>query len=94
MAFSGRWVGRRGPFDWPARSPDLSSCDSFLWGYLKDALFKEPCTSTMQLQNRVQEPCAEITKARKLCHSVAQRLRDRKRYNFFLLIFCIMNTFN
>lgn len=31
--FPGRWIGRRGPFDWPARSPDLSPCDFFLWGY-------------------------------------------------------------
>ena len=32
----------------------------------------------MQLQNRIQEACARITKAmcRKLCHSVAQGLRD------------------
>ena len=28
----------------------------------------------MQLENRIQEACAGITKA--MCHSVAQRLRD------------------
>ena len=25
-----RWIGRRGPFEWPSRSPDLSSPDFFL----------------------------------------------------------------
>ena len=25
--FPGRWIGRRGPFDWPAHSFDLTSCD-------------------------------------------------------------------
>jgi len=25
---------------WPARSPDLKSCDYFLWGYLKDRVYK------------------------------------------------------
>ena len=32
----------------------------------------------MQLQNRVQEACAGITKAmcRKVCHFVTQRVRD------------------
>jgi hypothetical protein len=25
---------------WPARSPDLSICDFFLWGYLKEKVFK------------------------------------------------------
>jgi len=29
--FPGRWLGRRGPHEWPARSPDLTLCDIFLW---------------------------------------------------------------
>ena len=74
--FPGRWIARCGPFDWPARSPDLTSCDVFLWVYLKDIVFKEVRTSIMQLQNRIQETCAGITKVicRKVCHSAAQRL--------------------
>ena len=38
----------------------------------------EPRTSIMQLENRIQEACAGITKpmCRKVCHSVVQRLRD------------------
>ena len=27
----GRWMGRGGPIDWPARSPDLTPCDYFIW---------------------------------------------------------------
>ena len=61
--FPGRWVGRRGPFDWPARSSDLILCNFFLWGYLEDIVFMETCTSIIQLQNRIQEACAGITKA-------------------------------
>jgi len=26
----GRWLGRRGTHEWPARSPDLTPCDFFL----------------------------------------------------------------
>jgi hypothetical protein len=33
--FPRRWIGRRGPIKWPARSPDLTPLDYFLWGYLK-----------------------------------------------------------
>ena len=33
--FSGRWLGRRGPHEWPPRSPDLTPCDFYLWGYTK-----------------------------------------------------------
>ena len=74
----GCWIDRREPVDWPARSPCLTPCDLFLWRYLKDIVFKEPCITIMQLQNRIQEVCEGITKAmcRKVCHSVAQRLRD------------------
>ena len=25
----GRWIGRRGTIEWPARSPDLTPCDFF-----------------------------------------------------------------
>ena len=76
--FRGRWIDRCGPFDWSERSSDLTACDFFLWRYLKDTVFKEACASIMQLQNRIQEPCAGITKAmcRKVCYFVAQRLRD------------------
>ncbi|GBM05916.1 hypothetical protein AVEN_135280-1 [Araneus ventricosus] len=36
-----RWTGRSGDADdvfcfWPPRSPDLTPCDFFLWGYVKD----------------------------------------------------------
>ena len=30
-----RWVGRRDHIEWPARSPDLTACGYWLWGYLK-----------------------------------------------------------
>lgn len=31
--FPGRWIGRRGAIEWPARSPDMTPLDYFLWGY-------------------------------------------------------------
>jgi len=32
-------ISRGGDIPWPARSPDLSACDYFLWGYLKSRVF-------------------------------------------------------
>ena len=30
---------------WPARSPDMTPCDFYLWGRLKNAVYKtNPCT--------------------------------------------------
>jgi len=33
--FSGHLISRFRDMPWPPRSPDLSTCDFFLWGYLK-----------------------------------------------------------
>ena len=34
------WLGRRGPHEWPARIPDLTPCDFFLWGWAKEEVYK------------------------------------------------------
>ncbi|KAJ8962876.1 hypothetical protein NQ318_001284 [Aromia moschata] len=34
-----RWIGRNGPIHWPARSPDLTPCDFYLWGYMKQLVY-------------------------------------------------------
>ena len=38
--FPRRVVGLGHPVDWTPRSPDLTLCDFFLWGYLKDRVCK------------------------------------------------------
>ena len=35
--FDEKWIGRGGPAAWPPRSPDLTSPDYFLWGFVKYA---------------------------------------------------------
>jgi hypothetical protein len=47
----GRWIGRRGAIDWPARSPDLTPCDFSLWGIMKNMVYSEPCDSVDALKN-------------------------------------------
>jgi hypothetical protein len=37
--FMGSWIGRRGPVEWPSRSPDLSPLDFYLWGHLTAMLY-------------------------------------------------------
>ena len=34
-AFPDTWIGRRGAIEYPARSPDLTSMDFFLWDISK-----------------------------------------------------------
>ena len=39
---------------WPAQSPDLTPCDYFLWGYVKDKVFVPPQpVSISDLKNRI-----------------------------------------
>ena len=45
--FPDRWIGRNGPIHWPARSPDLTPLDYFLWAISK-TLFTRIDPSTIK----------------------------------------------
>ena len=38
--FKDRWIGHAGPISYLARSPDPSPLNFFLWGYVKDKVYK------------------------------------------------------
>ncbi|PNF30503.1 hypothetical protein B7P43_G10879 [Cryptotermes secundus] len=47
-----RWIVRKRAQDlalcaWPARSPDLTVCDFFLWGYVKDHVYVPPLPTNL-----------------------------------------------
>jgi len=47
---------------WPARSPSLTPCDYFLWGYVKDKVFVPPQpVSIPELKNRITATVETIT---------------------------------
>ena len=43
--------------EWPPRYPDLTSCDFFLWGYLKDKVFRTPLESLNVLRQIMITEC-------------------------------------
>ena len=51
--FPGRWIGRRGPHAWPPRSPDLTPCDFFLWGWVKTQVYSVQTTTLNELEDRI-----------------------------------------
>ena len=54
-------VSRYGDIAWPARSPDLTACDFFLWGYLKSVVFRNPPPhNTDELKGRIRHEIVEI----------------------------------
>lgn len=59
--FPMRWIGKYGPFNWPARSPDLSVLDYYLWGRLKDIVYINRPTDVQDMKLRLRNAIAMIT---------------------------------
>lgn len=77
--FPDKWIGRFGPIHWPARSPDITPLDYFLWGYLKHYVYQTRPTDMDDLKNRIKAGCATI-RGNLLEKVVNSELI--KRYNF------------
>lgn len=59
--FPNRWIGRRGAIEWPARSPDLTPIDYFLWGYLKSKVYATKPENLEDLRQRIEIEVRRIT---------------------------------
>lgn len=53
--FPGKLISRFGDVPWPPRSPDLSPCDYFLWGYLKARVYVHKPRTLLQLKDAITE---------------------------------------
>lgn len=81
-----RWIGRGGPTPWPARSPDLTPCDFYLWGHMKDLVYpaNQPATSVEELRQRILAAAEQIKTSistRATVSEVRRRLRACIRNN-------------
>jgi hypothetical protein len=54
-------VSRGGDIPWPARSPDLSLCDYFLWGYLTSEVYLMKPQDNDELKNAIKNEITAIT---------------------------------
>jgi hypothetical protein len=52
--YGDRWIGRAGPVPWPARSPDLTPCDFYLWGEIKRLVYENEIESRDVLMARIR----------------------------------------
>lgn len=59
--FPGRWIGRGGPIHWPARSPDLTKPDFFLWGDIKSKVYEDVPTTAENMKERIRAACNGIS---------------------------------
>ena len=61
--FPNRWIGRDGPIPWPSRSPDITPLDFFLWGYVKDIVYKTKVRDIDDLKQRISNAMTTIDEA-------------------------------
>ena len=75
--FRDQWIGRRGPIEWPARSPDLTPTDFFLWGFLKDRVYATKHQTLQALEHAIitEMRSVSIELCRRVCQSVPERLQ-------------------
>ena len=57
--FGGRTIGQHLDHSWPARSPDLTVRDFFLWGYIKDEISKRGVLQDRCAEGRCEECCQQ-----------------------------------
>ena len=53
--FGNRVIALNHDVEWPPRSPDLTPCDFFLWGYLKDRVYRTPPMNLQDLRDRIEQ---------------------------------------
>lgn len=61
--------------EWPARSPDLTPLDFFLWGYLKGKVYQTPPTTLADLRRRIQDACTQLRQTPFIQNSVREMRR-------------------
>lgn len=79
LAFPGRLISRNGDIPWPARSPDLTAPDFFLWGYLKSKVFEvNPPRNKEDLKARIRQEIDNIPldMLRRVMGSFCNRLQE------------------
>jgi hypothetical protein len=76
--FPDHWIGRGGPIHWPARSPDITPLDFFLWGFLKEKVYETMPADVNVLEQRIRDACAGITPD--ILASVRDATRRRLQY--------------
>jgi hypothetical protein len=54
-AFPNRWIGRGEAISWPARSPNLTPLDFFLWGFVKEKVYRLRSTTAEDMKLRKRD---------------------------------------
>ena len=58
--FQNQLISNKCEFSWPARSPDLSPLDLYLWSYVKGIVFRSNPLNVADLKAKVRESIRAI----------------------------------
>lgn len=61
QVFGRRVIAMGHEHEWPARSPDLTPCDFFLWGWLKQKVYVTPPQNVDDLRRRIVDAANSLT---------------------------------
>jgi len=63
ILFPDRWLGVRGPTEWPARSPDKTIMDFFFWGFVKTRIYQNPPNTREEMEAAITDAFRAVTLA-------------------------------
>ena len=75
--FPGRWIGRGGPHNWPARSPDLSPLDYCVWGWMKELVYSVKVGTRDALLGRILNTADRIRKSQRKLQRATRAVHNR-----------------
>lgn len=73
--FPGTLISHNGDILYPARSPELTPLDFFLWGYLKSIVYTNPPANLVDLKENIRAAIANIPAD--MCRRAFRSLRSR-----------------
>jgi hypothetical protein len=80
--FEDRWIGRGGTISWAPRSPDMTPLDFFLWGHIKNNIYKTSIGDLDDLKCKITQEIRMIKQ--ETLHNVF--LEVKKRLNFCISV--------
>lgn len=77
-AFPNSWIGRAGPIPWPARSPDLTPLDFYVWGRAKELVYATEVPTKEILVERINTAFVKMQEEMRLLTTTSE-IRKRCR---------------
>uniref|UniRef100_A0AAF5DJG2 Transposable element Tc3 transposase n=1 Tax=Strongyloides stercoralis TaxID=6248 RepID=A0AAF5DJG2_STRER len=92
--FGKRIISKNGNINWAARSPDLSPLDFFLWGYLKDKVYRNKPETIEDLKENIETEIADIPRSmlKRVMNSFYKRVQQCRQREGRLLDDVIFHT--